>query len=54
VVDPELMAEAERQIPLGRIGQSEEVAGMIAWLTSADASYATGGYFTVDGGQTCL
>jgi NAD(P)-dependent dehydrogenase (short-subunit alcohol dehydrogenase family) len=54
VVDPELMAEAERQIPLGRIGQPEEVAGMIAWLTSADASYATGGYFTVDGGQTCL
>ena len=38
-------------IPLGRVGQPEEVAGMIAWLTSADASYATGGYFTVDGGR---
>lgn len=52
--EPALMAEAEQQIPLGRIGQPEEVAGIIAWLTSADASYATGGYFTVDGGQRCL
>ncbi|HZO77332.1 MAG TPA: SDR family NAD(P)-dependent oxidoreductase [Solirubrobacteraceae bacterium] len=54
VADPALMVEAEQQIPLGRIGQPEEVAGIVAWLTSADASYATGGYFTVDGGQTCL
>lgn len=52
--DPELMAEAERLIPLARVGQPSEVAGIIAWLTSSDAGYATGGYFTVDGGQTCL
>jgi NAD(P)-dependent dehydrogenase (short-subunit alcohol dehydrogenase family) len=54
VADAQLLAEAERLIPLGRIGQPGEVAGMVAWLTSPDASYATGGYFTVDGGQTCL
>lgn len=54
VADAEELAAAERLIPLGRIGQPGEVAGMIAWLTSPDASYATGGYFMVDGGQTCL
>ena len=54
VADPELLAEAERLIPLRRIGQPSEVAGMIAWLASSDSGYATGGYFMVDGGQTCL
>ena len=54
VADDHLLAEAERLIPLGRIGQPAEIAGMVAWLTSPDASYATGGYFMVDGGQTCL
>jgi NAD(P)-dependent dehydrogenase (short-subunit alcohol dehydrogenase family) len=54
VAEPELMNEAERLIPLRRIGQPSEVAGMISWLTSSDASYTTGGYFPVDGGQMCL
>jgi NAD(P)-dependent dehydrogenase (short-subunit alcohol dehydrogenase family) len=54
VADPEQLAEAERLIPLGRVGQPAEVAGLIAWLTSPDASYATGGYYPVDGGQMCL
>ena len=54
VSDPATMAEATRLIPLGRIGQPEEVAGLIGWLTSPDASYATGGYYPVDGGQMCL
>ena len=54
VADPAWRAEPERLIPLGRIGQPAEVAGIIAWLASSDSRYATGGYFTVDGGQTCL
>ncbi len=54
VADSEMMAEAEQLIPLHRIGQPSEVAGIIAWLTSPDASYATGGYYPVDGGQMCL
>lgn len=54
VADAQLLADAERLIPLGRIGKPAEVAGMIAWLASPDAGYATGGYFMVDGGQTCL
>lgn len=54
LADAELMAEAERMIPLARVGQPAEVAGLIAWLTSPDASYATGGYYPVDGGQMCM
>ena len=54
LADPEMLADAERVIPLARVGKPAEVAGLIAWLTSPDASYATGGYYPVDGGQMCL
>jgi NAD(P)-dependent dehydrogenase (short-subunit alcohol dehydrogenase family) len=54
LADAALLADAERSIPLARVGQPAEVAGLIAWLTSPDASYATGGYYPVDGGQMCL
>ncbi len=54
VADARLMTEAQELIPLRRIGQPSEVAGVISWLTSPDSSYATGGYFPVDGGQMCL
>jgi 3-oxoacyl-[acyl-carrier protein] reductase len=54
MADPDLLAEAEQSIPLPWLGQPAEVAGLISWLCSEDASYATGGYFPVDGGQMCL
>ncbi|MCY3875308.1 MAG: SDR family NAD(P)-dependent oxidoreductase [Rhodobacteraceae bacterium] len=37
-------------IPLGRLGQPEDVAGVIAFLLPGDASYITGQVITVDGG----
>lgn len=37
-------------IPLGRMGAPEDVAGLAAFLCSADASYITGSTFVVDGG----
>lgn len=40
------------QMPLGRIGQSEEVARMTAFLASDLASFTTGADIVIDGGQT--
>lgn len=39
-----------RNIPLGRMGQVDDVAGIVAFLCSDDAAYVTGSTFVVDGG----
>jgi glucose 1-dehydrogenase len=39
-----------QKIPLGRLGTTDDVAGMVAWLASDEASYVTGGTFLIDGG----
>ncbi|MFO8071296.1 MAG: SDR family NAD(P)-dependent oxidoreductase [Polyangia bacterium] len=44
-------AELEKQIPLGRVGKAEEVAGVVAFLCSEDASYITGQVIPVNGGM---
>jgi len=36
--------------PIGRIGDTKEVAELVVFLSSAKASFITGGYFAVDGG----
>jgi NAD(P)-dependent dehydrogenase (short-subunit alcohol dehydrogenase family) len=36
--------------PLGRLGESAEVAALVTWLSSEQASFVTGGYYAVDGG----
>jgi NAD(P)-dependent dehydrogenase (short-subunit alcohol dehydrogenase family) len=36
--------------PIGRLGEAEEVAELVAWLASDRASFVTGSYHPVDGG----
>ncbi len=39
-------------IPMKRYGTAAEVAGVVAFLASDDASYVNGAAYTVDGGMT--
>jgi NAD(P)-dependent dehydrogenase (short-subunit alcohol dehydrogenase family) len=36
--------------PIGRLGESEEVAELLLWLASSKASFVTGAYYPIDGG----
>ena len=39
------------KIPMGRFGLTEEVAELVAWLTSEACSFSTGGVFDLSGGR---
>ncbi|MEE1618643.1 SDR family NAD(P)-dependent oxidoreductase [Brachybacterium sp. J153] len=52
--DPEERAAIVGRIPLGRPGTPADVEGVMVFLASDDAAFATGALFRVDGGMTSL
>lgn len=50
--NPDFIGRLAEKVPLGRIGQKEEIAGAVVFLASDDASYVTGQTIAVNGGWT--
>ena len=51
--NPEKLMDAfKKAIPLGRLGQPDDLAGAIVFLSSADSSFITGQVLSVSGGLT--
>jgi acetoacetyl-CoA reductase len=46
-----VMEKIVAQIPVGRLGQAEEIARGVAFLTSEDAAFVTGSTLSINGGQ---
>jgi len=44
----------DSRIPMGRIGQSEDVSDAVLWLFSDESRYVTGAVLPIDGGQSVL
>jgi NAD(P)-dependent dehydrogenase (short-subunit alcohol dehydrogenase family) len=51
-IAPDFSAKISEGLPMGRVAEVEEVAEVVLWLCSSEASYVTGLTMAVDGGQT--
>ncbi len=52
--DPDLRKDIESRIPVGRVGQPEDVTGAVVFLASPAANMITGHTLLVDGGWTAM
>lgn len=50
--DPAAKQAVEEEIPIGRMGEPEEIAAAVAWAASGEAAYVTGTTIVVDGGMS--
>lgn len=50
--NPALKSALEKEIPMGRLGEPQEIASTVLWLASQAASFVTGQAIIVDGGYT--
>lgn len=59
VIETDILKQCSQQhveymlskIPMGRFGQKEEAAALVAWLSSEDCSFTTGAVFDLSGGR---
>ena len=49
--DPAALAHIVSLIPMGRVGQPEEVAELVVWLASERVSFSTGAVYDISGGR---
>ena len=45
-----MLKHMESQVPIGRVGEAQEIARTVLFLASEDASYMVGALLSVDGG----
>ncbi len=48
---PEFKAFVTAKIPIGRLGEADEVAALVSWLASEECSFSTGAVFDASGGR---
>ena len=48
---PDVLAQITSLIPMKRVGRTEEVAALVAWLSSDDLSFSTRAVYDISGGR---